>query len=78
PEMGVLANGIDDEPHALQWLREHPDPFYYTFCQATKEDSFALSHLKTHFPLFYHLSVVVGRAMRLRIKRETFWYKINW
>lgn len=79
PEFGVLANGMNDEPAAMSWLRHHPSPLLYNFCQATKQDNKAKEYLKAQnqLPLLI-LAEVIRKAMLRRIKRETFWYKINW
>ncbi len=79
PELGVLANGIDDEPAAMSWLRRYPSPLLYNFCQATKKDKQARACLEqqNQLPLLI-LAEAIRKAMLQRIKRETFWYKINW
>lgn len=79
PEFGVLANGMADEPGAIAWLKNIPDPFFYVFCQATKKDSKAIQWLEEHklYPILI-IADAIRKAVRLRNKRETFWYKIDW
>ncbi|MDR0763490.1 MAG: hypothetical protein LBF01_03225 [Bacteroidales bacterium] len=75
PVLGVLANGINDEPAALNWLRKNPDPLYYAFCQATKKDESAIQWLASNDALiFVMMAEKIGEAMKIRIKREVFWY----
>ncbi|MDR0620054.1 MAG: hypothetical protein LBG17_09170 [Bacteroidales bacterium] len=75
PVLGVLANGINDEPVALNWLKKNPNPLYYAFCQATKEDEKAKQWLSSNDELiFVMMAEKIGEAMKIRIKREVFWY----
>ncbi|MDR2556323.1 MAG: hypothetical protein LBC49_01255 [Bacteroidales bacterium] len=75
PVLGVLANGINDEPIALKWLKKNPDPLYYAFCQATKKDEEAKQWLVSNDALiFVMMAEKIGEVMKIRIKREVFWY----
>ena len=68
-----------DEPGAIAWLQNNPDPFFYIFCQATKKEPNALQWLEEH--KLYHILIIaeaIRKAVKLRTKRETFWYKIDW
>ena len=68
-----------DEPGAIAWLQNNPDPFFYIFCQATKKEPKALQWLEEH--KLYHILIIaeaIRKAVKLRTKRETFWYKIDW
>lgn len=76
-EIGILANALDDEPNAAEWLKAHEDPFLYQFFRAAKGEAEGLEFLKqTRYKTFVPLAKAVRQARRLRIKNETFWYRV--
>ncbi|MDR1739567.1 MAG: hypothetical protein LBR45_02275 [Bacteroidales bacterium] len=80
PVLGVLANGMNDEPAAMSWLKKNSNRMYYAFCQATKKDDEAKEWLASHdYLIFVMLAEKINEMMKIRIKRETFWYHgANW
>ncbi|MDE7149328.1 MAG: hypothetical protein K2O01_02810 [Bacteroidales bacterium] len=76
-EIGVLANALADEPNATEWLKHHDDPFLYQFLQAAKGEETGMQFLKqTRYKTFVPLAKAVRQARKIRIKNETFWYRV--
>ncbi|MDE5735572.1 MAG: hypothetical protein K2H65_00645, partial [Bacteroidales bacterium] len=55
-ELGVMANALNDEPKAAEWLQAQSDPFLFLFFRAAKGEPDGLSFLeqtryKTFLPL---------------------------
>lgn len=76
-EMGVLANALNDEPNAATWLEAQHDPFLFQFFQAAKGETDAMDFLKqTRYKTFIPLAKAVRQARKIRIKNETFWYRV--
>lgn len=76
---GILANAINDEESALKYLINHYDRLLLNFCQATKKDLTAIEWLKyNNYLLFVLLAQKINSAMEVRIKEETFWYRLKW
>lgn len=76
-EMGVMANALADEPNAAEWLKAHDDPFLYQFFRAAKGESEGLEFLKqTRYKTFVPVAKAIRQARRIRIKNETFWYRV--
>lgn len=78
PEFGIMANAIDDEPKAMEWLAAYPDPLLYHFVQASKKDENSIQWLKDRdYIAFVLMAKDIKKTMLVRIKEETFWYKIK-
>lgn len=76
-ELGVLANALNDEPKAAEWLRAQSDPFPFLFFQAAKGEPDGLSFLEqTRYKTFLPLAKAIRSARKIRIKNETFWYRV--
>ncbi len=76
-EMGVLANALADEPNAAEWLKVHDDPFLYQFFRAAKGEAEGMAFLEqTRYKTFVPLAKAVRQARKIRIKNETFWYRV--
>ncbi|MDR1974386.1 MAG: hypothetical protein LBQ31_06890 [Bacteroidales bacterium] len=75
PVLGVLANGMNDEEGAMNWLKKNKNPLYYAFCQASKKDEDARKWLESNDCLvFVMMAEKIYDIMKIRIKREVFWY----
>lgn len=76
-EMGVLANALNDEPEAARWLQAQPDPFLLHFYQAAKGKAESMAFLRqTRYKTFIPLAKAVGEMRKIRIKKQTFWYRV--
>lgn len=76
-EMGVLANALNDEPEAAVWLQSQPDPFLFHFYQAAKGQDISLDFLRqTRYKTFIPMAKAVGQMRKIRIRKQTFWYRV--
>lgn len=76
---GVLANALLEEEGAIAWLERYPEPFYHVFYMACQGNRQAVAWLEErNLIAFIILAKAIRKAVRLRIKRNTFWYKIDW
>ncbi len=76
-ELGVLANALNDEPKAAEWLQAQSDPFLFLFFRAAKGEPDGQSFLEqTRYKTFLPLAKAVRSARKIRLKNETFWYRV--
>ncbi|MDE6440073.1 MAG: hypothetical protein K2K51_03530, partial [Bacteroidales bacterium] len=76
-ELGVMANALNDEPKAAEWRQAQTDPFLFLFFRAAKGEPDVLSFLEqTRYKTFLPLAKAIRQARKIRIKNETFWYRV--
>lgn len=76
-EMGILANALNDEPEAIGWLQAQPDPFLFHLFQAAKGQSESMAFLQqTRYKTFIPMAKAIGAMRKIRIKKQTFWYRV--